>query len=569
MTVRKFNDYRNTLASKDLTLSNPAPTRRHPSRHARRRAVPIVVATVLLFCSGCTSLREWYGDGFKVGPHYCPPKAPIEECWIDANDPHVVSQARDYAYWWTVFQDPVLDQLIQAASHDNVSLQTAGFRILEARAQRDVATGNLFPQQQQATGSFQHGQLSEQAYPYNVIGSAFPGFPYHYDAWSAGLGASWELDFWGKFRRGIEAADASLQAQIEDYDNVLVLLQAEVATNYLQMRTYDQRLKLARENVALQNQSLHVVQDRYQAGLVTELDLQQAKYNLANTEALLPNFETGRRLAQNRLCTLMGCPPRDLAAELGLGQAIPAAPQEVVVGIPAELLGRRPDVRRAERQAATQSARIGIAKADFYPQIAITGSISYQAESIPTLFTPESLAGSVGPTFQWNILNYGRILNNVRVQDARFQQAILTYRNAVLNAHEEVEDSIVAFLHEQQRARLLEESAAAAARSTHLALRQYERGLINFQPLLDSQRVLVLTQDTLAESRGLVSVNLVAVYKALAGGWTSRLAANPGTAPQPAAPAEELPASSNRSPAAAGPPAGDAPVAPAPPKPLQ
>jgi NodT family efflux transporter outer membrane factor (OMF) lipoprotein len=531
--------------------------------------MPVAVASVLLFLSGCTSLREWCGDGFKVGPHYCPPTAPIEEHWIDANDPHVVSQARDYAYWWTVFQDPVLDQLIQAASRDNISLQTAGFRILEARAQRDIVTGNLFPQQQQATGSYQHGQLSQQAYPYNIIGGAFPGFPYHYDAWSAGLGASWELDFWGKFRRGIEAADASLQAQIEDYDNVLVLLQAEVASNYVQMRTFDQRLKLARENVALQNQSLHVVQDRFQAGLVTELDLQQAKYNLANTEALLPNFETGRRQAQNRLCTLMGCPPHDIAAELGLSPTVPAAPQEVVVGIPAGLLARRPDVRRAERQAAAQSARIGIAKADFYPQIAITGSISYQAENLPALFTPGSLAGTVGPAFQWNILAYGRILNNVRVQDARFQQAILTYRDVVLKAHEEVEDSIVAFLHEQQRAQSLEESATASARSTHLALRQYERGLINFQPLLDSQRVLVLSQDTLAESRGLVSVNLVAVYKALAGGWTSRLAANPGTAPRTAAPAEELPASNNHSSSAAGVRAGDAPPAPIPPKPAQ
>jgi NodT family efflux transporter outer membrane factor (OMF) lipoprotein len=523
------------------------------------------MTVVLLFLSGCTGLRDWYGNGFKVGPQYCPPMAPVSDHWIDANDPHVQSVARDYANWWTLFHDPVLDHLVQTASCQNISLQTAGFRILEARAQRDVATGNLFPQQQQANGSYQRGQISKNAYPYNLIGPAFPGFPYSYNAWSAGVNASWELDFWGKFRRGIEAADASLRAQIEDYDNVLVLLQAEVATNYVQMRTYAERLKLARQNVALQKQSLAVVDQRFRAGLVTEVDLQQAKYNLANTEALLPNFETGQRQSQNRLCTLMGCPPHDLAAELGSDATVLEAPQEVVVGIPAELLGRRPDVRRAERQAAAQSARIGIAEADFYPQIAITGSISYQAENLNELFTPGSVAGMVGPGFQWNILNYGRIKNNVRVQDARFQQAVLTYRDTVLRAYEEVEDAVIAFLHEQQRARSLDESARAAARSTDLAMRQYERGLIYFQPLLDSQRVLVQQQDTLSESRGLVLVNLIAVYRALAGGWTARLPqGSPTATTEPAAPPEELPAPGKPSPAADAHPATEAP---APPKP--
>jgi NodT family efflux transporter outer membrane factor (OMF) lipoprotein len=529
--------------------------------------VSVAVAVAILLLSGCTGLRDWYGNGYKVGPQYCPPMAPLADHWIDANDPHVQSVARDYANWWTLFRDPVLDRLVQTASCQNVSLQTAGFRILEARAQRDVATGNLFPQQQQANGSYQRGQISQNAYPYNLIGPAFPGFPYSYNAWSAGLNASWELDFWGKFRRGIEAADASLRAQIEDYDNVLVLLQAEVATNYVQMRTFAERLKLARQNVALQKQSLAVVEQRFHAGLVTELDLQQAKYSLANTEALLPNFETGQRQSQNRLCTLMGCPPHDMTTELGPDAAMLEAPQEVVVGIPAELLGRRPDVRRAERQAAAQSARIGIAEADFYPQIAITGSISYQAENLNELFTPGSVAGVVGPGFQWNILNYGRIKNNVRVQDARFQQAVLTYRDTVLRAYEEVEDAVIAFLHEQQRARTLDESARAAARSTDLALRQYERGLIYFQPLLDSQRVLVQEQDTLSESRGLVLVNLIAVYRALAGGWTARLpqgSPTPTATAEPVAMPEELPASSKRSPAADAHPAAEAP---APPKP--
>ncbi len=561
MIVTQQHNNHNTFVQKHLVIVEPATTECIPLGHTPLWMESVALAIAILSLSGCTGLRDWCGNGFKVGPQYCPPTAPVADHWIDSNDPHVQSVARDYANWWTVFHDPVLDQLVQTASCQNVSLQTAGFRILEARAQRDVATGELFPQQQQAGGGYQRGQISKNAYPYNLIGPAFPGFPYSYNAVTAGLSASWELDFWGKFRRGIEAADASFRAQIEDYDNVLVLLQAEVATNYIQMRTFEDRLKLARENVALQKQSLDVVQQRFRAGLVTELDLQQAKYSLANTEALLPNFETGQRLAQNRLCTLMGCPPRNLAAELGPGPAVPQAPQEVVVGIPAELLARRPDIRRAERQAAAQSARIGMAEADFYPQIAITGSISYQAENLNQLFTPNSVAGMVGPGFQWNILNYGRIKNNVRVQDARFQQAILTYRDTVLRAYEEVEDAVVAFLHEQQRARSLEESARAAARSTNLAMRQYERGLIYFQPLLDSQRVLVQQQDTLSESRGLVAVNLIAVYKALAGGWTSRLPQNSPTATPSAATAEELPASSEHSPAADAHPAAETPAA--------
>jgi NodT family efflux transporter outer membrane factor (OMF) lipoprotein len=304
-------------------------------------------------------------------------------------------------------------------------------------------------------------------------------------------------------------------------------LQAEVAASYIQMRAYEQRLQLAWKNVNLQKETLRIISLREQQGLVTELDVQQATYNLGQTESLLPILEAGRRRTQNRLCILMAKPPQELEQVANRSGSIPFAPQEIVVGIPAELLRRRPDVQQAERVAAQQSARIGIAEAEFYPHIAITGTIGVQAEQFSHLFDTQSLAGQIGPGFSWNLLNYGRIRNHVQAQDARFQQAMLTYRDTVLRANEEVENAIVAFLREQDRAVSLNVSAKAAARSVELASRQYEKGLIAYQPLLDSERVLVQQQDTLAESCGLIGIDLVAVYKALGGGWQARPASNP------------------------------------------
>ena len=247
-------------------------------------------------------------------------------------------------------------------------------------------------------------------------------------------------------------------------------------------------------------------------------------------------------MAQNRLCILMGEPPHQLAERSSLPARFPLPPQEVIVGIPAELLRRRPDVRQAERDAAAQSARIGIAEAEFYPHIAITGTIGLQAEQLNQLFESSSLVGAIGPGISWNILNYGRIENNVRAQDAQFQQAVLNYRDTVLRANEEVENGIVGFLNEQERVKSLDKSTRAAARSVQIAMLQYEKGLIAYQPLLDSERDLVQQQDALAESRGLVGMDLVAVYKALGGGWRARLpAAAAPIAPAPVPPEPKIP----------------------------
>ena len=223
------------------------------------------------------------------------------------------------------------------------------------------------------------------SYTRNALGNAYPlnlfPFGHYYDNTTVGFNAAWELDFWGRFRRAIEAADANLDAQCAGYNNVLVLLQAEVAANYIQMRAFEERILLARKNVDLQRDTLRIISLREKSGLVTELDVQQATYNLGQTESMIPILEAGRRRAQNRLCILMAKPPQELDQIANPSGVIPVPPQEIVVGIPAELLRRRPDVQQAERVAALQSARIGIAEAEFYPHIAITGTIGVQAEN--------------------------------------------------------------------------------------------------------------------------------------------------------------------------------------------
>jgi NodT family efflux transporter outer membrane factor (OMF) lipoprotein len=334
-----------------------------------------------------------------------------------------------------------------------------------------------------------------------------------------------------------------LEAQVEGYDEALVMIQGEVAAAYVQMRAIEEQTMYARKNVEIQREALALIQKRFDQGVVGELDVRQAGAELAITESLIPRLEQLHRQVQNGLCLLLGLPPGSLQAELAEPRPIPVPPAEVVVGIPADLLRRRPDVRQAERQAAAQSAQIGIAEADFYPQLALTGTIALEAEQFGDLLDWRSLGGNVGPGLRWNILNYGRIGNRVRVEDARFQQAVLHYQNTVLAANQETEDAIVAYLREQQRVKSLQQATQEVVRALEIGLRLYEQGVVDYQRVLDSQRAAVQQQDALAQSRGQVATNLVAVYKALGGGWGMRRAIDPDAefavplepVPQPAA----------------------------------
>jgi NodT family efflux transporter outer membrane factor (OMF) lipoprotein len=515
-------------------------------RSIRKRLLLAVVAATALN-AGC-GLREWVHNGFKVGPNYARPPAPVASEWIDYRDPRVKSEEPDLSEWWRVFNDPVLDKLVELAYQQNLSLRVAGARILQARAIRGIAVGSLFPQLQQAFGEQQRVKLSQEA--------ANPPPDAWFQDWSTGLTASWELDFWGRFRRAIEATDAELDASIENYDNVLVVLLADVATNYVQYRTFEQRLVYARQNVKSQAEAYRLAQDKFEAGAATERDAQQAKQVLEQTRALIPQLEIGMRLAANRLCVLLGIPPIELASHLGQG-GIPHAGREVAVGIPADLLRRRPDVRQAERQVAAQSARIGVAEADLYPHFFLNGTIGLQAEQFADLFrTPDSLIGNIGPSFRWDILNYGRIVNNVRLQDARFQELAFAYQNLVLTAGREVEDGIIAFLRNQEAAERLAASVAAAQRTLEISFEQYRQGAIDFTPVVLFESTLADQQDQLAAAQGDITLSLINIYRALGGGWQMRLTRDCGEASVAGAPTEAgtaVPAPTVAPPPATGP----------------
>jgi NodT family efflux transporter outer membrane factor (OMF) lipoprotein len=509
------------------------------SRNALTRLLMATIAAAVCALSGCSGLGQWWHNGLKVGPEYCGLAAEVSPDWQDKENPKLKSEWSDHSHWWTAFNDPLLDRLVYSAYIQNLPLQIAGLRVLEARAQRGIAAGNLYPQQQQVTASYSRNRFSENMYPFG----AFPGVR-PFDDWMAGFDMAWELDLWGRIRRGIEAADAHLESQVEGYDDALVMLQSEVAAAYIQLRVIEEQLRYTRKNVELQRASFDLIQKRFELGVVGELDVRQAGAELAITESLVPQLEQAHRQVQNGLCLLLDMPPGSLREELAEPRPIPVPPAEVAIGIPADLLRRRPDVRQAERQAAAQSARIGIAEAEFYPSLAITGTISFEAEQFGDLFRWESRGGRIGPGLQWNVLNYGRIRNRVRIEDARFQQAVLAYQNTVLVANKEAEDALVAYLREQQRLRFLEQATQETVRALEIGLRLYEQGVVDYQRVLDSQRATVLQQDTLAQSRGKVALNLVSVYKALGGGWTMRF--EPGVSyhvePTPAGlPYEPLP----------------------------
>jgi NodT family efflux transporter outer membrane factor (OMF) lipoprotein len=428
----------------------------------------------------------------------------------------VRSQEQDLAHWWSVFNDPTLDALIQNAYQQNLTLRVAGARILEARALLGIARGEIFPQTQNVFADYARVKVSEKI--------ANPPPAVWFSNWRLGATATWEIDFWGRFRRAIEAADAELDASVEDYDDVLVLLLSDVATNYVQYRTFQQRLTYARMNVEIQQRAAQLATDKFEDGATTERDMHQARQVLAETEALIPVLEIGKRQAANRLCVLLGIPPQSLDAMLGEG-GVPRVPTDVVVGVPADLLRRRPDVRRAERQVAAQSARIGIAVSDLYPHVSLFGEIGVEAEDFDDLFdTPDSMFATISPGIRWDVLNYGRLVNNVRVQDARFQQLAYAYQDQVLNAGREVEDAIVAFLRSQEQAQHLNDSVVAAARTVEITNEQYNQGAIDFTPVFIFQETLTEQQDELAVSQGDIALSLIDVYRALGGGWQIRLA---------------------------------------------
>jgi NodT family efflux transporter outer membrane factor (OMF) lipoprotein len=485
-----------------------------PRPRKMRCSLWLALIGLTLLGSGCTSFKEYVHNGCKVGPNYERPPAPLAPEWIDARNPRIKSMPADYSAWWRVFNDPVLDDLVKTAYKQNVNLRVAGTRVLEARAQRAIAVGELFPQQQAASGSYTHVQTSG-----NVANPLPRRF---FDNWANGFNASWEIDFWGRFRRTIESADDLVEASVDDYDNVMVTLIGDVAAAYVQYRIFEQQIAYTQDNVTYQKGTLKIAETRWKAGQTNEKSVIQAKSLLAQNESEIPFLEIGLRQANNQLCVLLGIPPTELAARLGKA-AIPDAPAGVVVGIPADLIRRRPDLRSAERQIAAQNAEIGVAEADWYPAFFINGTIGYEAKDLSKLFMSRSFTGQIGPAFQWNILNYGRILNNVRLQDFRTQELVAVYQQKVLAAAQEAENGIVNYLRSLEQADFLAASVKDARRAVELAVADFRAGATDYTPVFVAQQFLTQQQNDLAFAQGNIDLGLISVYRALGGGWELRL----------------------------------------------
>lgn len=465
----------------------------------------LFVAAPFVF-AGCT----------VTGPDYTTPPNNLEVTW-EQQDPSLRadSRAKVNIAWWQQFNDPQLSMLVGKAYSQNLGLRIAALRILESRALLGVAYGNQFPQSQALSGNLLQNRVGP------------PSSDRHFSSASIGFDAAWEIDFWGKFRRSIQSAAANVSADMADYDDILVSLTAEVATTYVNIRTLEERIRFAKQNAKLQEDSRKLVELQLDAGTVNELDVYQAKTLLSTTKAQIPNLRTLLIRLHNALATLLGQQPGTTEELLKGGKGIPDAPANLAVGLPAELLRRRPDIRRSEMTALAQCQQIGIAKTDLYPSFTLLGSLETASSSsgtmdISDIFNDDNIGYTFGPSFRWNILNYGRIKNNVRVQDARFEQTITAYQDNVLRAAREVEDGMAGFIQAKQEAGFLKEGVDASEKAAKLSTIQYEEGLTDYQRLLDSIRSLTTRQDQYTATRGVIATDLIAVYKALGGGWELR-----------------------------------------------
>ena len=472
---------------------------------ARPRLKPTIAGALLALLAGCT-----------VGPDYVKPEVEEPVDWVQEPGQGLDAAPHELIEWWRVFNDPVLDELVETARLNNNLLEIAGLRVLEARAQLGIASGLQYPQVQAAAGDATYVSPPENS------GSTD-------NFWSYGLGATvaWEIDFWGRFRRGIESADAAFMASIAAYDQAQVLLSASVVATYAAIRSLEEQLRISQENVAIQERSYKIAEVLYENGADSELDMQQANTLLLSTKATIPALEIGLAKARNALSILLGQPPGSVKPVLAGGSGIPAVPSDIAIGLPADMLRRRPDVRQAELLAMAANALVGLAEADLYPSFSLTGSIGVAAggpgdSDFGDLFDSDAISWSVGPSFVWPFLNYGRIKNNVRVQDARLQQALVNYREVVLQSAREAEDAMAAFIGTREQSAILADTVASAKRSNELSTLRYAEGFSDYQRVLNSQQALFNQQLRHVSAQTDIVTTLVDLYTALGGGWENR-----------------------------------------------
>jgi NodT family efflux transporter outer membrane factor (OMF) lipoprotein len=453
-----------------------------------------------------------------VGPNYQTPKAKVADQYT--GNPGEAANIAD-AYWWRPFDDPVLNELIETAYQNNLSLQVAGVRVLQARAQLNRSIGNLFPQQQGLSGALNYSHFDQPSV------SAVPGLTQNFTMDQVLFSASWEIDFWGKYRRGIQSDRATFLGTVANYDDALVTLIADVASTYVNIRTAEERIRVAQKNLEVQKESYRVASVQYKYGETDELDVRQAATLYSQTAAQIPPLQNSLNQAKNGLAVLLGEPPGKIDEHLKGSDKIPVVPDKVAVGIPRDLLRRRPDVREAGYTAASKCALIGVAKANMYPAFSLSGAFGFSSNnegnnSLSDIFMWQSKVAQAGASIVFPIFNYGRLINQVRVQDAEFQQAILNYQNTVLTAQQEVENGLSAFYTQQQALTNLIEAATSARRSTELSLIQYKAGETDYTTVLSTEQAQLSAEDAVASSQGNVVLGLISIYRALGGGWEMR-----------------------------------------------
>lgn len=465
-----------------------------------RRAARSLAIGASLLSAGCAT----------VGPDYVQPDVSIPQEWAAGTGVKPAGQqdARTLTKWWSTFNDAELSSLLERAVQGNLDLREATARVREARARRGVSAADQSPSVN-ATASASRQRSSEA-----MGGGAVQ------EVYSTGLDAAWELDLFGGKRRAVEATQADLEASEESLGSVLVSLAGEVALNYVDVRSFQARLAIAEANRDAQAETYQIAQWRFEAGLTTQLDVEQAKLNLEQTRSQIPTLQVGLEEAKNRLAVLLGKHPGTLDVELSEIRTIPTAHLAIAVGVPADVLRNRPDVRKAERELAAQTARIGVATAELYPKLSLTGSIGLEALTPGKLFSAGNETYGLGLPVSWTLFDAGRIRQNIKVQNALQEQALVNYESAILSALEEVENALIACAKEQSRLQSLFLAEQAAGQAFDLAKTRYTSGLTDFQVVLDSQRSLLSVQDQRVVSEAQVTADLVRLYKALGGGWT-------------------------------------------------
>lgn len=456
-----------------------------------------------------------------VGPDYQTPNTKVEKQWMQAN--HGVKTTKTQAEaWWKSFNDPVLNNLIEIGYKNNLTLQSAGAKVLQAKAQLAQSVGELYPQQQGASGNFTRERLGGGG---NVYGARIPS---DFNIASSSVSSSWELDFWGKYRRAIHANNASFLASMAAYDDALVSLTAEIGSTYIAIRMYQAQIAVTEKNIKLQKENFQMTQTRYDTGKDSLSDVEQAQTMLSQTMASLPPIKINLQQQKDALAVLLGTTPDKIDALLGKNKAfIPVAPSSVAVGIPKDVLRQRPDVHQAELEAIAQSEGIGAIKAQLYPAFSLTGSFGYSASNIrdsspSDIFQWSNRTYSIGPSLAIPLFNYGQITNQVRAQDAAFQAAIFNYQNAVLTAQKEVQDGIVSYIESQNALKSMTIANKAAIETTKLSITRYEAGEIDYSDVINAEKNQLAVQMSLIDAQNGVPQSLISLYRALGGGWQIR-----------------------------------------------